>query len=820
MTELVHELRQALRMLWKHPGFTVVAVLTLALGIAANTAIFSVVNAVLLAPLPFAEPERLAFLWVQREEGTREPVSAPDFLAWREGSRDAFEALAAVASVPFNLAGEGTPERLRGASVSTNFFDVLGVEAALGTTFRSDPAGQSPWQVVVLSHELWQRRFGGDTRLIGRSVRLNDRSYEVIGVMPERFMWPSITPVQALTQDRAELWVPAVKHDVPLFGPDVEQDFSQERNLHFLRVVGRLKEGVALEAAARAVGLVAERRAREFPDTNAKAGVQAVPLREQLVGNVRDILWVLLGAVGLVLAIACANVANLFLARATARQRELAVRVALGASRGRVMRLLLLESLVLALAAGCVGLLGAVWGVDVLLGMSTSELPRITEVGLDGRVLAFTLFVSVLTGVLFGLVPALQSSAPDLHFALKDAGGRASPGGGRSRGALVVGEVALAVVLLIGAGLLLRSLWRLQAVEPGFQTDHALTWSLSLPPGDYPDERRQAAFFQDVVARVEALPGVKSAAAVVTLPFDGNDISLALFIEGRPAAEPGPQRTLGLQMVTPGYFRTLGIPLRQGRDFASTDTADTGPVVLVNAAAVRKFWPGQDPLGQRVRIGSPEDGWRTVVGVVDDVRHGGPTAEPRAELYVPIMQSTFPSMQFVARTEGEPLALAAAVRSAVAELDADLPVSQVRTLDAVVASATARPRFLSALVGVFAALALLLAGVGLYGVIAYMARQRTQEIGIRMALGARPEDVLRLVLGRGMRLAVLGVGLGLLAAWAATRVLGSMLHGVSATDPLTFGSLALLVLGVTMVATWLPARRATRVDPLVALRSE
>jgi putative ABC transport system permease protein len=819
MRDLLPELRHALRMLWKHRGFTAVAVFTLALGIAASTAIFSVINAVLLVPLPFEQPERLAVLWTKREGEPRESVSPPDFLAWREAGT-AFESLAAFSSVSFNLAGEGPPERLRGVSVSTHFFDVLGVGAALGTTFRADPAGQAPWQVVVLSHELWLRRFGGDPHVIGRTVRLNDRSYQVIGVMPERFVWPSITPLQSLAEERAELWVPAVRHDVPLFSADVEQDFSRERNIRYLRVVGRLKPGVALEGAARVMDTVAGRLAREYPDTNARAGVQVVPLREQLVGNVRHVLWMLLGAVGLVLAIACANVANLFLARSSARRQELAVRVALGASRGRLVRQLLLESVVLALVAGGLGLLGAVWGVDVLLGMGTGDLPRHTEVELDGRVLGFTLLVSVLTGVLFGLAPAVQSSAPDLHATLKGAGGRTVSGEGRSRSALVVGEVALAVVLLIGAGLLLRSLWRLQGVEPGFQTDNVLTWSLALPPGDYPDERRQGAFFQEVVSRVEALPGVTSAAAVVTLPYDGNDIALALFIEGRPPAEPGQRRELGLQMVTPGYFRTLGIPLRRGRDFASTDTADTAPVVLVSEAAVRRFWPDEDPIGKRIRLGSPEDGWRTIVGVVGDVRHGGPAEEPRPEVYVPVRQSAFPFMQFVVRTRQEPMALAPAVRAAVAELDAELPLSDVRTLEAVVASATARPRFLSTLVGVFAALALLLAGVGLYGVIAYMARQRTRELGIRMALGAQPEDVLWLVLGSGMRLAVLGVGLGLLAAWAASRVMGSLLYGVSATDPLTFGGLALLVLGVTLVATWLPARRATRVDPLVALRNE
>ncbi|MFP2930263.1 ABC transporter permease [Pyxidicoccus sp. 3LG] len=820
MRDFVQELRQALRMLAKHPGFTAVALLTLALGIAANTAIFSVVNAVLFAPLPYREPDRLVLVWGLSPNQAQHTVAPANFLDWRAQS-DAFEGLAAFMNVSFSLGGEGTPELVRGGSVSSNFFQVLGTPAALGTTFQPDGEGGS-WQRVVLSHGLWQRRFGGDPRILGRMVRLNDVSYEVIGVMPERFEWPTIVPNHGSASAPPQFWVPAIHRDVPQLGPDTAQDTSTWRDGNYLRVVGRLKPGVTREGAQQAMATIAERLEREYPETNAKSGIGLVPLREQLVGNVQAVLWLLLAAVGLVLVIACANVANLFLARASARRQELTVRLALGARRWQLVRQLLTESVVLALVAGALGLLLALWGMDALLALVPPELPRLGEVGLDGRVLAFTLLTSLGTGVLFGLVPALKASSPDLNGVLRQGGGgRFSGSGNRSRGALVVGEVALAVVLLISAGLLLRSLWRMQAVDLGFRSGGVLTWSVSLPAAQYPDDARQSALFQQLVERVEALPGVKSAGAISDLPLGGADIWRVLTLEGQAAPEPGEVRSVGYQSITPGYFRTLGIPLLGGRDITSLDRAGAQRVVLVNEMLARDVWPGASPVGQRIRLGSePDSSWLTVIGVVGDVRQGGALKETRPEAYVPALQDTFHFIQFAAHTEGDPTRLVAGVRGAVAALDSQLPISQVRTMEEAVASAMARPRFLSTLVALFAALALLLAGVGLSGVIAYMARQRTQEIGIRMALGARPVDVLRLVLGSGMRLALAGVGLGLAGAWAATRGMASQLYGVSATDPLTFGSLSLAVVLLTLVATWLPARRATRVDPLIAMRSE
>ncbi|WP_164021803.1 ABC transporter permease [Pyxidicoccus trucidator] len=820
MRDFVQELRHALRMLAKHPGFTAVALLTLALGISANTAIFSVVNAVLFAPLPYAEPDRLVMVWGLSPNQSRQTVAPANFLDWRAQS-DSFEGLAAFSHVSFSLAGDGTPELVRGASVSANFFQVLGTPAALGATFQPASGSGSAWQTVVLSHGLWRRRFGGDPGVLGRTVRLNDVSYEVVGIMPERFEWPTIAPSHASASEPPQLWVPAIHRDIPQLGPDTAQDTSAWRDGNYLRVVGRLKPGVTAEGATRAMETIAGRLALEYPETNAKSGIRLVPLREQLVGNVQAVLWVLLAAVGLVLVIACANVANLFLARASARRQELTVRLALGASRWQLMRQLLTESVVLALAAGALGLLLALWGMDALLTLVPPELPRLGAVGMDGRVLAFTLLTSLGTGVFFGLVPALKASTPDLNGVLRQGGGGRFSGGHRSRSALVVGEVALAVVLLISAGLLLRSLWRMQSVELGFRSEGMLTWRVSLPATQYPDDARQSALFQQLLERVEALPGVKSAGAISDLPLGGNDIWRVLEREGEPPATPGDERSVGFQVVTPGYFRTLGIPLRQGRDVTPTDRAGTQRVVLVNETLARGVWPGEAPLGQRIRLGSePDAPWLTVIGVVGDVRQGGALQETRPEVYVPALQETFHFIQFAARADGDPTRLVAGVREAVAALDSNLPISQVRTMEEAVASVMARPRFLSTLVALFAAVALLLAGVGLSGVIAYTARQRTQELGIRMALGARPGDVLRLVLGSGMRLALAGVGLGLVGAWAATRAMASQLYGVSATDPLTFGSLALAVVVVTLLATWLPARRATRVDPLVAMRGE
>ncbi|WP_342379725.1 ABC transporter permease [Myxococcus stipitatus] len=819
MSDVTQDLRLSLRMLSRSPVFTVVAVLTLALGIAANTAIFSVVNAVLLSPLPFPEQDRLVMAWSRTPAMPRWSVAPANFLDWR-AQGDVFEGLAAFSQLHVSLSGDDMPERLRGASVSANYFQVLGVGAALGTTFQPVAGETGPRHVVVLSHGLWKRRFGSDPGIIGRSIRLDERSHEVVGVMPERFTLPDIGPRKTTPTEPAELWIPAPLHDIPQLGANAGMDLSQSRDTSYLRVLGRLKPGVTLERASAAMSAVARRLEQEYPVSNLHSGVTLVPLREQIVGDVRPVLWVLLAAVGLVMAIACANVANLFLVRAAARRQEMAVRAALGAGRGRMMRQLLTESLVLALLAGALGVFLAAWGLDGLMSLVPAELPRLGEVRVDERVLAFALCVSLATGVLFGLLPALQASRPDLNGVLRQTGGGKLAGGQRSRDALVVGEVALALVLLIGAGLLLRTLWRLQDVDPGFREESVLTWSLSLPADKYPDEARQGAFFQQVAERVASLPGVKSAGAATDLPLGGANIWFDVEVEGRAPPSPDESSNVGFQVVTSGYFQSLGIPLRRGREVTVLDTRATQPVVVLNESAARRFFPEGEAVGQRLRLGDSSTPWLTVVGVVGDTRYDGPDKDARPEAYVPALQRSLFFMSFAARTSLEPLALAGSVRSAVAALDKDLPLSALRTMEQRVEAATARPRFVSLLVAVFALLSLLLAGVGLSGVMAYSARQRTREIGIRMALGARPSDVLRMVLGQGMRLALAGVALGLLGAWALTRVLSSQLFGVSATDPVVFGSLSVLVAGVALLATWLPAYRATRVDPQVALRAE
>ncbi|MBJ6765291.1 ABC transporter permease [Myxococcaceae bacterium JPH2] len=818
MSDVIQEVRHAARSLWRQPTFAAVAVLTLALGIAANTGIFSVVNAVLLAPLPYPAADRLMLLWSHFPEVGRTSVSPANFRDWR-AQNDVFEGLAAFSSLPVSLSEEGTPERLMAASVSTNYFQVLGRSPLLGTTFQARTDADGPRQEVVLSHGLWVRRFGGDPGVIGRSVRLDGRSYEVLGVMPPDFGLPAIVP-QGVASQSPELWVPAPIKDIPQLEMGTAQDLSERRGTSFLRVLGRLKPGVTPERAASVMSTLAARLERDHPDENAHSGIALVPLREQVVGDSQPVLWVLLCAVGLVLAIACANVANLFLVRAAARSQELAVRTALGAGRGRLVRQLLLESLLLSVVAGGLGLLLAMWGLDGLLHIVPPDLLRLGEVRMDGRVLAFTSGVSLMTGLLFGVMPALQASSPELSLVLRRGGnGRATEARSRSRSALVVAEVALAVVLLISAGLLMRSLWRLQSVDPGFQVDSMLTWKLSLPVDKYPSAR-QAEFFEQVRQQVAALPGVMSVGAVSDLPFGGAGIREGLEIDGRPVATPADMPSVGFQSITPGYLTTLGIPLRQGRDVASSDTSETQPVVLVNEAAVRRFWAGANPVGQRIRVGGETTPWLTVVGVVADVRYDGLGNASRPEVYVPGLQRTFFFMAFAARTRGDAWGLVSGVRAAVAELDKGLAVGEVRTMAQRVEEATSRPRFVSLLVGMFAGMSLLLAAVGLFGVMAYMARQRTREMGIRMALGARPADVRRLVVGHGMRLALLGVAVGLVGAWASTRVLSSLLFGVSTTDPLVFGGLALVVTGVSLLATWIPALRATRVDPLVAMRAD
>jgi putative ABC transport system permease protein len=802
MQSLWHDLRFAARMLWKRPGFTAVAAGALALGIGANTAIFSVVNAVLLRPLPYPEPEQLVQLWEARprQNMPRIEVSPNEFLAWAEQGQS-FRQLAAADLVNFNLTGRGEPERLPTARVTAGYFPLFGVAPALGRHFLPEEDQPGRNNVVVLSHFLWQTRFGSDPGIVNQTVSLDGVPCTVVGVMPPGFRLP---------QD-ARLARPIA------FGPD---DRTRAGN-HFLNVYARLKPGVTLRDAEVEMATVAARLEQEFAATNAGHQVALTSLREQLVGDVRPALLVLLGAVGLVLLIACANLANLLLARAEARRKEVAVRAALGASRWRIVRQLLAESVLLAAAGGAAGLLLAVWGVDLLVSLDPAGVRRVGEVQLDAVVLAFTFGLSLVTGLLFGLAPALQASKPDFVETLKE-GGRAGVGGrrgGRLRAALVVSEVALTLVLLVGAGLLVKSFARLLDVDPGLDPRGVLTLDVSLPTAKYAEPQRVAAFYQQLLAEVAALPGVEAAGAVSVLPLSGDDNSNFVHIEGRAPLAQGQALRAGRRNVTPEYFRAFRIPLKSGRLIAPADDAQAMRVAVINEAMAARFFEGEDPVGKRLRTGEGNP-WITVVGVVGDVRHRGLDIETRPEMFFPHAQAPSRQMSLAVRTAGDPLALVGAVRERVRAVDDEQPIGNVKTMEAWLAESVASRRFSVLLLGAFALAAAVLAALGIYGVVSYGVARRTHELGLRIALGASRADVLRLVIRQGMRATLVGAGVGLAAALALTRLMAGLLYGVSATDPAVFAAVTLLLTGVALFACYVPARRATKVDPMEALRHE
>jgi predicted permease len=806
--DLWQDLRYGLRVLWKNPGFTVVAVLALALGIGANSAIFSVVNTVLLRPLPYRDPERLVMVWEDRsKQGYPRDTPAPaNFIDWRDQNQ-VFEGMAAIASQSFNLTGAGEPERIDGKRVSASLFPLMGVEPLVGRTFTPEEDQPGANRVVVLSHGLWQRRFGSDRKIVGQPLTLNGESFMVVGVMPPHFRFPA-------RED--ELWVPIA------FSPQA----AAARGSHYLQVIARLKPGVTLEQARAEMETIAARLMQQYPNTNTNVGAALVPLHEHLVGDIKPALLVLLGAVGFVLLVACANVANLLLARAAGRQKEIALRVALGASRARLIRQFLTESLLLAALGGVVGLLLSLWGVNALKAFIPENISQAQAVAVDARVLGFTLLVSLLTGLIFGLAPATQASSFNLNETLKEGGRDSASGsrGNRIRGLLVITEVAVSLVLLIGAGLLINSFLRLRGVDPGFRADNLLTMRVVLPEMKYPDQPRRTAFYAELVRRLEALPGVQSAAVTNWIPLVRQGDSLGITIEGQPAPAPGQNPSAVTRVVSPHYFRTMGIQLTRGREFVEQDTADSPRVVVISETMARRFWPGEDPLGKRLTTGGPAGApipWMEVVGVVKDVRQMELTADPKPQMYVPFTQPVFfrPS-HLVVKTDVEPRTLATAVRKAVWEIDKDQPVSNVSTMEDVLSESIARQRFSMLLFGIFAALALILAAVGIYGVMSYSVAQRTREIGIRIALGAQRGDVLRLAVGGGLKLVLIGVVLGLAAAFALTRVMTSLLFGVSATDPATLVVISLVLISVAVLASYIPARRATKVDPMVALRYE
>ena len=797
MESLWQDLRFGVRMLMKQPGFTLIAVLTLALGIGATTAIFSVVNAVLLRPLPFAQPERIVRLWQSHQPTNRPRFSAtyPDFQDWRQQNQ-AFTHLAAYREDGFNLQAGADARRVNGARVTVDFFNVLGVQPALGRAFSAQEDAPGGERVVILSHALWQQSFGGDTQLIGRQLKVDGQSHTVVGIMPPGFSFPD---------EEAELWFPYAL-DAAQIG----------RGPHFLRVLGRLNPAATVEQARTEFDTIAQRLEQAWPDTNKGWRVFMIPLQEFYSGELHRPLYVLLGAVLFVLLIACANVANLLLARNAARERELAVRASLGAGRGRLVRQLLTESLLLVAVGGAGGLLLAAWGVTLLTKFGPRDIPRLQEATLDAPVLGFTLAVSVLTALIFGLAPAWQRAGLDPNAALK-AGARTTGGAGqRLRKGLVVAEVALAMLLLIGAGLMLKSFVRLQQVAPGFDAQGGLTMEINLSPNKYATPAARAAFLEQVLTQLRTLPGVAFAGATHRLPLRGNS-AMGFEIEGRPVAEAQQRPTTNFRAITPDYFRALGTPLSAGRTFADEEAWRTPSAVIINQTLARRHWPNENPLGKRLKIGKAS---LEIIGVAADAKESGLTAEVDGGLYLPYIASGDRAMRLVLRTDADPLSFVAAATAEIRRIDSEQAVSGINTLSGLLNEATAQPRFNTALLALFALLALVLAAVGIYGVIAYAVAQRTQEIGLRMALGAQARDVMRLVIGQGMKLALFGIVLGLGGAWALTQLMTSLLFNVSPTDWLTFAGISALVTLTVLLACWIPARRATKVDPLIALRSE
>jgi putative ABC transport system permease protein len=806
MNRLWQDVRYGVRVLLRSPGFTAVAILVTALAIGANTAIFSVINAVLLRPLPYGNPERMVTVWgTQSRRGvTRAPFSYPDFADFHAQS-NSFDGLAAYTDASASLAGRDAPEQITGEVTSADFFKALGVQSALGRAFAPDDEQSGVSGVVVISHGTWQHRFGGEQNIIGRQVTLDGKSRTVIGVLPADFQFPFST-------ESPEYFLPINPKD----------DLDKERGAHYLSVIGRLKPGVTAQQAAAEMKGIAARLEQQYPTTDASRGINIVGAQDDMVSTLRPTLLILLGAVGFVLLIACANVANLLLARASRRGREIALRVALGASRARIVRQLLTESLVLSLAGGALGLLVAAWGVRLISSFVPADIPRFSETGLDPTVLAFTLAASVLTGLVFGLAPALSASKLDLNESLKE-GGRGATGGrarNRVRSLLIVSEVALSLVLLVGAGLLVKSFLKLRNTDPGFNPENVLTASISLPSAQYSEDARIAQFYRQAIERVSQLPGVESVGAITPLPLSDNGMSITFYPKDGPPPRPGEELVSAARVASPDYFRTMGVPVVEGRAFSDADRADTQKVVIINQTLARKFFPGADPLGRQLHLGL-NDLDAVIVGVVGDVRHQTLDKEAGPEFYVPFAQVPFGDMSLVVRTRtDDPAGLSAPLRGAVQAVDKDIPLFKLQTMRSLIGHSVARQRFSMTLIAVFAGLALALAMAGIFSVMSFLVAQRTHEIGIRMALGAQRRDILRMVVSHAMRLALVGVVVGLLAAFALTREMASLLYQVSTTDPLIFGGIAALLALVALAACLVPARRATKVDPMVALRYE
>ncbi|MDQ6885910.1 MAG: ABC transporter permease [Gemmatimonadota bacterium] len=815
MDTLLQDLRYAIRKLLRTPGFTIVAVATLALAIGATTAIFSVVNGVLLKPLPFREPDRLVRV-MSLHEGKAGPLSPLDFIDLRDQSRS-FAGVAAFDDGTVNLTGTSLqPVRLNRATVGASFFALLGIQPQLGRAFTEGEDSQSAARVAILSDELWRGRFGSDRRVLGQTLTLNGNSYTVVGVAPPHFSFPQ----------RAEIWTPLV------FGKD---DIDPEnRGAHYIAALARLTPMATVESASRDLKAIADRLTEQFPRTNTSFSATAISLQERMVGNVRPALLAMMGAVVFVLLIACANVANLLLVRAASRETEIAVRTALGAGRGRLIRQLITESVLLSVTGAAMGAALASWAVDLVVAFGPAGLPRLQEVKVDGTVLAFTALVALVTGVLFGLIPAIHGSRPDVGQMLKEnaRGSSGRRGSGRVRNSLVVAEMALAVVLLVGAGLMIRSFVGLLHVDPGFRSEHVVTFNISLPDNKYPYDRQRHAFVDDVVGRLKRLPGTQDAAVVFGRPLAEINFRTVFDIAGRPKQPPGHGTPTEVRVASPDFFRAMGIRLVRGRSFDEQDRGGGPQVVMVNQEFVRRYFPSEDPLGKRITLGWSQDTAEAsatvksvtlggeIIGVIADVKQFGLAADLYPMTYLPFSQATIGTLSVVVRSTADPALVESSARAVVKAVDADLPIFGLQKMTDVVSESLAQPRFYTLLLGAFAGIALLLAALGIYGVISYAVSQRTRELGIRIALGATRQRVVRLVVGQGLALTILGVILGAGAAIWLTRLIASLLFGVSASDPLTFVAVSVVLLGVAVLASWLPARRAARVDPVIAMRAE
>jgi putative ABC transport system permease protein len=804
MSDLVRDLRYGLRGMRRSLGFTTVAILTLALGIGATTVILSVARGVLFRPLPFKDVDRLVLVWDRQPPGTDTPASYSEFLEWREHVTP-LESVASWFSTSFTLTGEGEAEEIWGERASAAILPMLGIEPILGRSFRPEEDRRDSDPVAIISHAFWERRYASDPGVCGRTMNLNGKVFTIVGVLPPRVA--GILPQDSLLGRHRDIWIP-LRLDAEVAPADV----------HFLRVIGRLRPGVTVDTALQEAQAAVARLVRP---PGADHGVRFVPLQEHVVGGFRPALLALLGAVSLLLLIACANVAGLLLARATARRKEIALRMALGAGRPRLVRQLLTESLMLAALGGGAGLLLSYWGLDLLVAACRDFLPRADEIAIDGTALLCTVLITLATGILFGLAPAAQVDGAGLERNLRE-GGRSTGSGGarqRLRGAIVIGEIALSLVLLVGAGLLGRSFVRLLTADKGFDPENVLSFSLYLPFASYPQPEQQTRYFGEAIESVAALPGVAGAAAISELPLGGDGTNGGIGIEGR-TDPPGSEPLAEKRIVTPDYFRVMKTTLLAGRPFAESDRASSPAVAIINQALARRLFPGQDPLGRRIDFRWETKGWQEIVGVVADVKQYGLQEDALPAVFVPLSQRPSPAMTVVVRSTLRQADLVAAIQRRLAAIDRDRPMVQVRAMERVIADSVADRRLPMLILGGFAAAALLLGAIGVYGIISYSVAQRTQEFGLRMALGARRSDVARLVLGQGLRLALSGLLIGLVGSFAAARLIAGLLFGIGPYDPMTLGATSLVLLAVALLACYVPARRAARVDPMVALRCE